>query len=294
MGTGRDWSDPAEANSRLTRIAQSAIPAGVVMARSKTGEAIGPQGRSPSARKKLRKFIQEREKGGNFGEWRRGKAILGYIEGQRVVDLAAQLDVTRGSINRWLQGYEAAGIDALKTRYPPGPTPKLNEDQRAELTALVEAGSIAAGYHSGVWTGPMVGDLIEQRFGVRYHKHNVPRLLHELGFSLQRPRKRLAHADLNAQATWLRETLPAVKKSESQPRSRDSSYADSPPILQTSTPSRARGRRPRNGRPTTASFEIPTNGMRPFAQHSTPSQLSPPSSPARSHDFFDPRSMRHW
>jgi transposase len=58
----------------------------------------------------------------------------------------------------------------------------------------------------------MVGDLIERRFGVRYHKHNVPRLLHELGFSLQRPRKRLARADLAAQATWVRETLPAIKK----------------------------------------------------------------------------------
>jgi len=53
---------------------------------------------------------------------------------------------------------------------------------------------LAAGYPSGVWTGPMIGDLIERRFGVRYHKHNVPRLLHELRFSVQRPRKRLARA----------------------------------------------------------------------------------------------------
>jgi transposase len=77
---------------------------------------------------------------------------------------------------------------------------------------MVEAGPLAAGYASGVWTGPMVGDLVERRFGVRYHKHNIPRLLHELGFSLQRPRKRLARADLAAQATWVRETLPAIKK----------------------------------------------------------------------------------
>jgi transposase len=184
----------------------------VVVARSKNGEAIGERGRSPSARKALRKFIREREKAGDLDEWRRGKAVLGYINGERVVDLAAQLDVTRGSVNRWLQWYETMGIAGLRTASPPGPPRKLNEAQRAELTALVEAGPIAAGYHSGVWTGPMVGDLIERRFGVRYHKHNVPRLLHELGFSLQRPRKRLARADLAAQATWVRETLPAIKK----------------------------------------------------------------------------------
>lgn len=184
----------------------------VVVARSKNGEAIGERGRSPSARKKLRKFIRVRAKAGDLDEWRRGKAVLGYIEGRRVVDLAVQLDVTRGSVNRWLQWYDAMGIEGLVTGKPPGPSPKLNESQRAELTALVEAGPIAAGYASGVWTGPMVGDLIEQRFGVRYHKHNIPRLLHELGFSLQRPRKRLARADLAAQATWVRETLPAIKK----------------------------------------------------------------------------------
>jgi len=115
----------------------------VVTARSKNGEAISVRGRSPAARKELQQFIGERSKAGDLDEWRRGKAILSYIEGRRVVELAGELEVTRGSINRWLQWYEALGY----------------------LTD--------------------VGDLIEQRFGVRYHKHNVPRLLHELGISLQ-------------------------------------------------------------------------------------------------------------
>jgi transposase len=182
------------------------------MARSKNGEAISERGRSPSARKKLRGFIRERSKSGDLDEWRRGKAVLGYIEGRRVVELAGELDVTRGSVNRWLQWYEAMGVDGLVTSTAPGAQSKLDAGKRQELTALIEAGPLAAGYESGVWTGPMVGDLIEQRFGVRYHKHNVPRLLHELGFSLQRPRKRLARADAEAQANWVRKTLPAIKK----------------------------------------------------------------------------------
>ena len=58
----------------------------------------------------------------------------------------------------------------------------------------------------------MIGDVIERRFGVRYHNQHVPRLLHQLGFSVQRPRKRLARADADAQAQWLREKFPAIKK----------------------------------------------------------------------------------
>jgi transposase len=182
------------------------------MARSKTGEAISARGRSPSSRKQLRCFIRAAEKAQDLGRWRRGRAVLGYIEGRRVADMAAELGVDRSSINRWLIWYEAQGVEGLVTGTPPGPAPRLSEDERIRLVELVEQGPASAGYSSGVWTGPMIADLIEQRFGVRYHNHHIPRLLHDLGFSVQRPRKRLARADAEKQAVWLRTTFPAIKK----------------------------------------------------------------------------------
>lgn len=165
------------------------------MARARNGEAIGPKGRSPSARKRLRRLLRTALKRNDLDVWRRARAVLGYIEGSSVVDLATELEVTRGSVNRWLRWYETLGVSGLLTERPPGPMPKLDAEQRQELTALIEAGPQAAGYSSGVWTGPMIGDLIAGRFGVQYHNHHVPRLLHALGFSVQRPRRRLARVD---------------------------------------------------------------------------------------------------
>lgn len=182
------------------------------MTRSKTGQAISRARRRPAQLKQLDEFIAEARRKNNLEEWRRGRGVRGYIDGRSVISLAKELGVTRGSVNRWLQWYEADHVEGLRTRIAPGPSPKLSEKQRAELTALIEAGPVAAGYQSGVWTGPMIGDLIAQRFGVRYHNHHVPRLLHQLGFSVQRPRKRLARADIERQALWLRQTLPAIKK----------------------------------------------------------------------------------
>lgn len=181
------------------------------MARSKNGEAIGPRGRSASARKQLRRLLRTSLQQNDLDVWRRARAVLGYIEGRRAVEVAAALDVTRGSVNRWLRWYETLGVTGLLTGRPPGPAPRLSEAQRAELTALIESGPTEAGYTSGVWTGPMIGDLIAQRFGVRYHNHHVPRLRHELGFSVQRPRRRLARADAARQARWLRRQFPAIK-----------------------------------------------------------------------------------
>ena len=45
-----------------------------------------------------------------------------------------------------------------------------------------------------------------------YHNQHVPRLLHKLGFSVQRPRKRLARANSEAQDYWLRKRFPSIKK----------------------------------------------------------------------------------
>ena len=58
----------------------------------------------------------------------------------------------------------------------------------------------------------MIGELIRKSYGVSYHDQHIPRLLHKLGFSVQRPRKRLARADVERQALWLSKQLPAIKK----------------------------------------------------------------------------------
>jgi transposase len=100
----------------------------------------------------------------------------------------------------------------LVPKKPPGAAPRLTDDQRAELTMAIILGPQAAGFNTGVWTGPMIGEWIRREYGVRYHNHHIPRLLHQLGFSVQRPRKRLARADREKQEYWLRTRLPAIKK----------------------------------------------------------------------------------
>jgi transposase len=180
--------------------------------RSKPGQAIHAKWLTPHERAKLRALIATAKKAGDLLTWRRARAVWGYINGKSVLKLVEELDVVRASANNWIRWYDGGGTDALKPRKAPGAPPKLSEKQRAELETLIEAGPQAAGYMGGVWTGPRIGDLIRKKFGVRYHNHHVPRLLHQLGFSVQRPRKRLARADKEAQERWLKKRLPAIKK----------------------------------------------------------------------------------
>lgn len=185
--------------------------------RSKAGEAISRERRTRRAKHELRVFLREATR---MDEWRRACAVLAYINGKRVLDLVDTLGAARGSINQWLLWYDAEGVDGLRTKKAPGASPKLDEQQQSMLVALIEAGPQAAGFSSGMWTGPMIGALIRRQFGVSYHNHHVPRLLHYLGFSVQRPRKRLAKADLVAQERWVKKRLPAIKK---KPRAAEAS-----------------------------------------------------------------------
>ena len=187
------------------------------MKRSKTGEAISAGRRTPEALEALVAFIEDAHRRGDLGEWRRGIAVRSYIAGERVTAIHRSVDVVRGTVNQWLRWYETMGLEGLRTWKQPGAARRLSDSQREELAAIVEAGPMAAGFTTGVWTGPMVGDVIAMRFGVRYHNQHVPRLLHQLGFSVQRPRKRLARADAEAQAAWLRDRLPDVKKGRGLP-----------------------------------------------------------------------------
>lgn len=182
------------------------------MARAKTGEAISAARRTEEELAALAALLAEAKANGDLETWRRAQAVTRYLQGKSVLSLSPELGVTRGSINRWLQWFEARGAEDLRPRKAPGAAPRLTAAQREELCALVEAGPQATGFTSGMWTGPMVGQLIRERFGVSYHDHHVPYLLHQLGFSVQRPRKRLARADAEKQETWLKERLPAIKK----------------------------------------------------------------------------------
>jgi len=182
------------------------------MGRARNGQAIAVHRLRQEETDKLRALRDEAKAKKDLATWRRAHCVLGYIGGQTVIGMAKSLGIDRSAITKWLAWYSAEGADGLRTTSPPGRVPRLTAEQREEVARVVESGPPAAGFRSGVWTGALVGQWIEQRFGVHYHPQHIPRLLHQLGFSVQRPRKRLARADLAKQAAWLRKEFPALKK----------------------------------------------------------------------------------
>ena len=144
-------------------------------------------------------------------EWRRLRAWDLPQQGWTGKAIAEALGVTQGAVSQWLKRAREQGPAALHHRLPPGPTPKLTAEQRAQLPALLVYGAEAYGFLGEVWTTPRVATVIEREFGVRYHPAHVSRLLRQLGWSVQKPRVRATQRDEAAIARWQTERWPALQ-----------------------------------------------------------------------------------
>jgi transposase len=127
-------------------------------------------------------------------------------------EIARLLEAPRSKVSLWLQQYQAYGWEALLEGHRSGRPKELKPAQLAQLDDIIDSGPVAYGFPSGVWTSPMIVRVIEDEFRVRYHPGHVRKLLKVMGFSVQRPRRKLAKADPDEQDRWQRYTYPRLKK----------------------------------------------------------------------------------
>lgn len=146
-----------------------------------------------------------------LNEWRRLQAWRLHQAGWTGRAIAQALGVTEGAVSQWLKRAREQGAAALHHRMPPGPTPKLTAEQRAQLPALLAHGAEAYGFLGDVWTTKRVATVIEREFGVRYHPAHVSRLLRQIGWSVQKPIHRATQRDEAAIARWHTERWPALQ-----------------------------------------------------------------------------------
>jgi transposase len=140
---------------------------------------------------------------GDWREERRKRAWALKQQGWPHKDIATALGVSEGAVSQWLKrAREHGGLEALTRRPPPGKTPRLSVEQRAQLPALLARGAEAYGFRGDVWTARRGAQLLTEPFGVRYHRDHVRRLLRQLGWSRQHPITRATQRDTTAIRQW--------------------------------------------------------------------------------------------
>ena len=145
-------------------------------------------------------------------EARRRRAAEHFQERKPLREIASLFGVSLTSVKRWKRTWKVEGVEGLAARPHLGPEPKLSEKQRGALTKLLLQGPIAAGYRTDLWTCARVSEVVSKQFGVSYHPAHMGRVLHDLGFSPQKPRRVAREQDPQAVDEWRKQDWPRVKK----------------------------------------------------------------------------------
>ena len=142
----------------------------------------------------------------------RVQGVLMSLEGHRTSDIADQLKVHRSTVPLWIEHWNRYGEEGLWEGQRSGRPAGLNERQRHELRDILDRGPVAYGLETGIWTSPLVAQIIRDEFEQNYHPGHVRKLLRRLGYSVQRPTTNLVQADLQQKRKWVRSTYPNLKK----------------------------------------------------------------------------------
>src|SRR3954469_10597139 len=148
----------------------------------------------------------------DWREWRRLRALQLKQQGWYQRDIAEALGVSEESVSRWLVRARHDGLEALLSHPAPGRPPRLTDAQKRLIPELLWDGPEAYGFRGRVWTRARIARVIEDEFGVCYHKGHVGRLLQELRWTPQVPIRRAIQRDEEAIQRWRDEVWPDLPR----------------------------------------------------------------------------------
>ena len=102
-------------------------------------------------------------------------------------DLSILSGIPRRTLSSWVKKVDEDGFESLKAIKQPGRTPRLTEEQMAEIKDAIEHDPEESGYR--VWDGATLSDHINEKYGVNIGIRQCQRIFNTLGFSKIRPQK---------------------------------------------------------------------------------------------------------
>jgi len=143
----------------------------------------------------------------------RKRAVQYVLSGKKQKEAAKVFQVTDKVVSRWMVVYRKKGFGGLKGKKKGRPKGGvLKPWQAAQVVRTIQGrcpDQLRLPFY--LWTREAVGQLIEQRFGVRRSVWQVGRYLSQWGFTPQKPIRKAFERDPVAVKRWLEEEYPRIR-----------------------------------------------------------------------------------
>jgi len=141
------------------------------------------------------------------------RAVKRVQQGESPEKVIATLGFSRACIYNWLARYRAGGWHALRSGKHTGRPKKVSGPQIAWIYKTIsDKDPLQLKFSFALWTRSMVARLIRKQFGLKLSETSVGRLLHQMGFSCQKPLYRAYQQDPEAIEHWKKTVFPQIKK----------------------------------------------------------------------------------
>jgi len=157
-----------------------------------------------------------RTKVDSITEYVRKVCIKLHDENLKQTKIAEILGKSQGYVSQTLDIFRRLGFDGLKEKKAKGASSKLSDLQKEELRTLIKNGAVNYGFEGDIWTRKRIKLVIEEKFQIIYSERHTERIVKDMGFSLQKP-KRVDYRQKEAEIKeWKEDKLPELKKKQSK------------------------------------------------------------------------------
>ena len=167
-------------------------------------------------RKERRALERLRRDAKDKREYIRATCLLMRWRGEEAKEVAKQLSISMGAVFKWEHKLRKDGVDALRTKKPPG-RPSVKEERANKLVPeLMKKDPKLFGFLKGRWVVRDVARALKGE-GLDISPTHVHRMLNELGLSYKRPKLDVRSNDSNyarkeKQVNHYKQIAPALGK----------------------------------------------------------------------------------
>lgn len=152
------------------------------------------------------------------GVFRNVTIILMTAVGRTKASIANDLGCSPATVDNVRQRYRRYGREGLRRAPSPGRPSRATAAYRAALRQTVQTPPQQLGYGFSVWSVARLGQYLKKQTGISFSEDQLGRLLHQEGFSFQRPKHTLKGKRDEGAYEQARQELQGMKKKPSPRR----------------------------------------------------------------------------
>lgn len=121
--------------------------------------------------------------------------VLYVLKGDSSYEVARFYRHSPRTIQYWVHRLLSNGLAGLWDKNRPGRPAQLSQSEQEKLRNEIRCSPRELAYDRNLWDGLLLSHHLKEHYGVTLSVRQCQRLFHQLGFTLQRPRREASEAD---------------------------------------------------------------------------------------------------